>query len=77
MKGKTAILLYLFLFFAARFASAGFLPPGNLNHTANTTNSITWVWDDNSDDEQGFTCYSWSWGNIGTDRSGWIRGSKV
>ncbi len=35
--------------------------PGDLQHISNTTNSITWIWQDNSDNEQGFRCYGWTW----------------
>jgi len=35
--------------------------PGILQHVSNTTSSITWTWQDNSNDEQGFRCYEWYW----------------
>ncbi len=70
------------MLFTARLASAQLVAPGILSHTSNTTSSINWVWDDNTPDplnpvEQGFSCYTWYWGNIGTASSGYIRGSKV
>jgi len=68
---------FLAFFLFSLHASAQFEAPGSLQHTSNTTSTISWVWDDNSDNEQGFTCYSWSWGNVGTNSSGWIRGPKI
>jgi len=35
--------------------------PGVLGHAGNTTSSITWIWTDNSNNEQGFRCYEWYW----------------
>ncbi len=38
--------------------------PTNFQHISNTTSSITWVWTDNSDNEQGFRCYEWYWDSV-------------
>ena len=52
-----------FLFLTPFLNAAPPVAPSKLEHTGNTTNSITWVWQDNSSDEQGFRCYSWYWDN--------------
>lgn len=62
---KKIILLFLLVltgFFGSTVLNA-LNAPDPLQHIQNTTNSITWVWTDNSNDEQGFRCYEWYWDN--------------
>jgi|GEM_PF-3345520 hypothetical protein len=58
---KKILFVLVGIFLVCSLLEAAPAAPGILQNVSNTTGSITYIWQDNSNNEQGFRCYEWTW----------------